>query len=80
MPVQLPDGWEEAGRRAVNSAQREDREEEGVLGGSQPVSSILQELPGALGKSLIQYFPKEEPSSRVHSLRDRVVSVLLQLP
>ena len=42
---------------------------QGSLVGSKTVSSTLQEMPGALGQSLIRQL-KEEPGSKVGSLRD----------
>lgn len=73
MPVWLPDGWEEAGRTGVKRVHLKV----GIINTERRVpwkevkqsAAPIPEMPGALGKALIKYFKKEEPNSKVNSLR-----------
>lgn len=74
MPVRLPDGWQENGRTGVKSAHLKagsmNRERRVAWEKVKQSAAPVPEMPRALGKVLIKYFKKEEPSSKVNSLRD----------
>lgn len=72
MPVRLPDGWQENGRTGVKRAHRKagsmNMERRVAWEKVNQSAAPVPEMPRALGKVLIKYFKKEEPSSS--SLRD----------
>lgn len=74
MPMQLPYGWQENGRTGVKSAHLKagsmNTERRVAWEKVKQSAAPVPEMPRALGKVLIKYFKKEEPSSKVNSLKD----------